>query len=131
MLRVATAVLLAASVTGAAAQQRAQFLAGTYATEEGCAELDRIATGTPPGATTTPRTLDPKGFHGWEGGCEFTQIIEHKPGQVWVALMFCSEGAATGPATYSFVKNEDGTFDVSTGLLYPPEVYQLCGKHGN
>lgn len=100
-------IALAIATPGAAvAKERAAFLAGQYATAEQCEKLRKIEAGGPKGVGTSPELLDATGFHGWEGGCEFTKIFEHDPGKSWTAIMLCSEGMSSTPALYHFAKDE-------------------------
>jgi hypothetical protein len=128
-LAVAFAVPMAA-----AAKERAAFLAGQYATAEQCEKLRKVEAGGPKNVGTAPELLDADGFHGWEGGCEFTKIFEHDPGQTWVALMVCSEDMTVTPATYVFVKDQGAdSFEVhQSGDQDGPEIYTRCdARKGN
>lgn len=117
-----------------AAKERAPFLLGQYATAEQCAKLRKIEAGTPKNVGTAPELLDADGFHSWEGGCGFTKIFEHEPGQSWLALTICSEGMTMSPASYVFAKVEgEDSFEVHHAASTDgPEVYTRCdGKKGN
>ena len=129
-VRVAVAAVMSAVaygvVTPAFAKVKAPFLGGTLATEEGCKKLKAIAAGTPRRLDTVPDVLDQDGFKGWEGACEFTQVLEHEPGRVWVGLMVCSEGMTIAPQTYVFIRGDDGSFDVAANGQDAPELYRRC-----
>lgn len=99
------AVVLAMS-TAAVAKDRATFLPGQYATTAQCEKLRKVEAGGPENVGTAPELLDSDGFHGWEGGCEFTKIYEHDPGQSWLAIMVCRDAVSSKPEMYFFSKNE-------------------------
>ena len=99
------AVVLAVS-TAAVAKDRAAFLTGQYATAAQCEKLRKVEEGGPENVGTAPELLDADGFHGWEGGCEFTKIYEHDPGQSWLAIMVCRDAVSSKPEMYFFSKNE-------------------------
>ena len=42
-----------------------------------------------------------------EGGCEFTKIYEHDPGQSWLGIMVCSDATSSKPEMYFFSKDGD------------------------
>lgn len=108
-------VALALAVPSAAlAKERAAFLLGQYATPDQCEKLRKVEAGGPKNVGTAPEVLDANGFHGWEGGCEFTKIFEHEPGKSWTALMLCMEGASSTPGLYHFAKDEtEDRFEVT------------------
>jgi hypothetical protein len=85
-------------------RQKATFIAGTWATEEGCGKLAKIAAGTPRSVETVPETLTQDGYATWEGGCTFTDIQETAPGRKWSIKTACAEGADewTGDETLEF-----------------------------
>lgn len=129
MRRVLIALALSLAVpTAAAAKERATFLAGQYATAEQCQKLRKLEAGGPKNVGTAPELLDAVGFHGWEGGCEFTKVFEHDPAKSWVALMICSEGMSTMPQMYVFTKHEtEDSFEVShSDADDAPEIYNRC-----
>lgn len=98
----------------AAAKESAAFLVGQYATAEQCEKLRKVEAGGPKNVGTAPEVLDAGGFHGWEGGCEFTKIFEHDPGKSWTAIMLCSEGMSSTPGLYHFAKDEtEDRFEVT------------------
>lgn len=118
----------------AVAKDRASFLAGQYATAEQCQKLRKVEAGGAHNVSTAPELLDANGFHGWEGGCEFTKVFEHEPGASWLAFMICSDGPAMSPATYVFAKQEgDDAFEVhSPNDQDGPQLYTRCdAKKGN
>lgn len=119
-----------ALAAAADAKERASFIEGTFATEKGCKKLEAIAKGKPRNVETAPEVLTADGFAGWEGSCEFTKIFEHEPGQVWVGIMYCVEGAATNAATYAFTKTGPDTFDVAGGGGDEAEEYRRCEAVG-
>lgn len=104
-MRIVLIALACALATVAQAKDRASFLAGQYATAEQCEKLRKIEAGGPKGVGTSPELLDADGFHGWEGGCEFTKIFDHDPGKSWTAIMLCTEGMSTEPGLYHFAKD--------------------------
>ncbi|MCB1519193.1 MAG: hypothetical protein KDJ37_01305 [Hyphomicrobiaceae bacterium] len=112
------------------AKDKASFIDGSYATEEGCAKLKALAAGTPRSVETVPEVLTAEGFKGWEGSCEFTKIYEHDPGKSWVAVLFCVEGATMTPLTYAFARNDDGTIEVGGGSEPEPELFRKCDAGG-
>lgn len=127
-MRLLIVVVSLLAATAAVAKERAPFLLGQYATEAQCAKLRKVEAGGPKNVGTAPELLDAEGFHSWEGGCGFTKIFEHEPGQSWMALMICSEGQSINPATYVFVK-EDGAdaFEVhAPDAENGPEIYTRC-----
>lgn len=124
----ALGLLVALPAAPLAAKERASFLAGTYATEDGCRKLARIHAGGPRNLETVPWTLEADGFHGWEGACEFTRIDEHEPGRSWIAIMMCVEGAQLAPELYLFMKDEaEDAFEVARQGDDSPELYRRCG----
>ncbi|HYD16207.1 MAG TPA: hypothetical protein VEA77_07395 [Hyphomicrobium sp.] len=113
-MRIILIALALVASTAVHAKERATFLKGQYATTEQCDKLRKVEAGGPRGVGTTPELLDADGFHGWEGGCEFTKVMEHEPGKVWVGVMICSEGNSFTPEMYVFTKDEkEDSFDVS------------------
>jgi hypothetical protein len=94
------------AATSAAAKDRAAFLVGQYATAAQCEKLRKVESGEPRNVGTAPELLDSDGFHGWEGGCEFTKIYEHDPGQSWLAIMVCSDAVSSTPEMVFFTRNE-------------------------
>jgi hypothetical protein len=133
MRTIGMALALAVS-TAAAAKDRAAFLEGQYATLEQCEKLRNVEAGGPRNVGTTPELLDADGFHGWEGGCEFTKIFEHDPAKSWVALMVCSDGNSLAPETYVFTKADgEDSFEVAhADDQEGPAVYARCeARKGN
>ncbi len=109
------------------AKEKASFIKGTYATQEGCKMLGKLAAGTPRALTTVPDTLDEDGFHSWEGSCEFTKVFEHQPGAIWTGLMYCVEGNTINVPTLVFLLNEeDQSFEVVPAGSDAPEVWHRC-----
>lgn len=109
------ALALASVPFAAEAKERATFLsAGQYATTEQCEKLRAVEAGGPNNVGTAPELLTADGFHGWEGGCEFTKVFDHDPGKSWTAIMLCSEGMSSRPALYHFVKDvKEDRFEVT------------------
>ncbi len=133
MRKVLIALALAASTTAVAAQERATFLAGQYATADQCEKLRKIEAGTPKNVSTAPELLDADGFHGWESDCRFTKVFEHEPGRSWAALMICSDGMTATPGLYAFMKDAaEDRFEVSHSDDKEPATYTRCdAKKGN
>ncbi len=127
-MRILIAMLvLCASSLSVFAKETATFIEGTYATAEGCSMLKKLANGTARTISTVPDTLDKNGFHGWEGGCEFTKVFEHMPGKVWTGLMYCVEGAKVSAPNIVFVRDEDdNSFEVLQAGEDSPEVFRRC-----
>jgi hypothetical protein len=105
-MRLVLIVLALMTSTAAVAKDRATFLKGQYATAAQCEKLRKVEAGGAQNVGTTPELLDADGFHGWEGGCEFTKIYEHDPGQSWLGIMVCSDAATSKPEMYFFSKDE-------------------------
>ena len=125
------ALLMALYALPVYAIEEADFLEGTRYTKttNGCEMYAQIGSSMELKEETVPDTLDPTGFHGWQSRCEFTKIWEHKPDEVWMALMYCTEDYATKPRFYSFTKkpgNPDPTFEVATQGQENPDVYFSC-----
>lgn len=109
------------------AKERATFLKGQFATEANCEKLRKIEAGGPRNVETAPELLDASGFHGWEGGCEFTTVFEHDAGTSWVGLMVCFEGPTAAPQTYLFTRSEsDDSFEVTYQGQDQAELYVRC-----
>lgn len=127
-MRILLITLALAASTAAVAKDRATFLTGQYATAAQCEKLRKVEAGEPKNVGTVPELLDPDGFHSWEGGCEFTKVMEHDAGKVWVGLMICSEGNSMTPEMYVFSKHEtEDSFEVShAGDDDGPESYTRC-----
>ncbi|HRN83773.1 MAG TPA: hypothetical protein PK857_03055 [Hyphomicrobium sp.] len=119
-------VPIGAWATAAVAKERAAFLDGQYATAAQCEKLRKIEAGGKETVSTAPELLDADGFRGWEGGCEFTKLFEHEPGQSWLAFMVCSEGMSVNAATYVFVKDGDAFEVHRSGEEQGPELYTRC-----
>jgi hypothetical protein len=84
-------VLLSAGAQSA--EVKATFITGTWATEEGCEKVAKLAAGSVRSVTTVPETLTQDGYETWEGGCTFSDIKETEPGRKWSAKTACVEGA--------------------------------------
>jgi hypothetical protein len=126
-MRIFLIALALVASTAVHAKQRATFLKGQYATTEQCEKLRKIEAGGPKGVGTTPELLDADGFHGWEGGCEFTKIFEHEPGKSWVALMICSDAVSETPEMYSITKDEtEDSFQIAGSDDDEPGTYTRC-----
>jgi hypothetical protein len=85
------AVLLSAGAE--AAEVKATFLTGTWATEEGCQKVAALEAGSVRSVTTVPETLTQDGYATWEGGCTFSEIRETEPGRKWSVKTACVDGA--------------------------------------
>lgn len=128
-MRIAVFVTALLVASGAAvAKEKAAFIEGTYATQEGCDKLDALAGGKPRSVESVPDVLTSDGFKGWEGACEFTKVYEHEAGRVYIGLMFCGEGATLAPQTYAFIKGEDGSFEVAASGQDQPDLYVRCDQ---
>jgi hypothetical protein len=127
-MRTFVLALALVAATAATAKERATFLAGQYATKDQCEKLRKVEAGGPNNVGTAPELLDADGFKGWEGGCEFTRIFEHEPGQSWLALMICTDGNSVTPETYVFTKNEgEDAFEVDRSDSGDgPATYARC-----
>lgn len=122
----AVALALAALPGGALAKDRAIFIEGTFASEEGCKKLAAIEAGTPRNVETVPEVLTADGFKGWEGACEFTKVFEHEPGRMWLGFMVCSQGAIITPQSVVISKGEGGSLEVAADDDKEPETYHRC-----
>ena len=79
-----------------AADVEAPFLgAAVYSTSQGCKKLQALAAGGPRNISTVPETLDRKGYHSWEGGCEIERIQQQVKGKRWLVALHCHEGPET------------------------------------
>lgn len=76
-----------------AAEVKATFITGTWATEEGCEKVAKLAAGSVRSVTTVPETLTQDGYETWEGGCTFSEIKEPEPGRKWSVKTACVDGA--------------------------------------
>lgn len=120
-------LMLLAAAMPAMAKEKASFIDGVYSSADGCLKLARIEAGGPRNVETVPWTLDADGFHGWEGSCEFTRVLEHEPGKEWVAIMVCVEGAQFVPDLYLFMRGEtDDELEVAHQGSDVPDVYRRC-----
>ncbi|MGD9667872.1 MAG: hypothetical protein AB7U75_02335 [Hyphomicrobiaceae bacterium] len=122
----AIALVLMFAPAGALGKEKASFIEGTYATEEGCKKLAAIEEGGPRNVETAPEVLTADGFKGWEGSCEFTKVLEHEPGRVWLGFMVCMEGATIAPQSVVIVRGEGDNLEVGNDGDDQPEVYQRC-----
>ena len=121
--------LMALAIAVAQARTVGGFIDGTYATKEGCAKLAKLAAGKPRNVETVPETLTKDGFQSWEGSCEFTQVLEHEPGKVYIGIMYCVDAGSFYPETDLFIRESDGTISVAVqGNDSEPTVLQRCGK---
>ncbi len=124
----ALAVGLAALAPAGMAAEKAAFIDGTYATPEGCRQLQALRDGASQSIETVPETLTAEGFQSWEGACRFTKTFEHEPGRVWLGLMFCAEANTMSAATFVFLKGDDGTFEIAGDGQSEPELYVRCSQ---
>lgn len=111
---------------GALAKEKASFIEGTYASEEGCRKFAAIEAGTPRTVETVPEVLTADGFRSWEGACEFTKVLEHEPGRMWLGFMVCSEGAIITPQSVVIIKGEGDSLEVGADGENEPEAYHRC-----
>jgi len=121
----AISILTLLATSSANAAETASFIEGTYASKKGCEMLKALQQGTPRNLQTVPETLDKSGFAGWEGSCEFVKIFKHGT-KLWTAIMYCVEGATAAPSLASFLRHEDGSYDVSFQNAEQPEVFMQC-----
>jgi len=120
-------LLSAVCSTCVLAKETANFIEGTYATIKGCSMLEKLGNGTKRTISTVPDTLDKYGFHGWEGGCEFTKVFEHMPGKVWTGLMYCVEGNSINAPNMVFVRDEENnSLEVIQAGDENPKVFHRC-----
>lgn len=118
--------LLVLLPAGVSAKEKASFIEGTFATDEGCKKLAAIDAGAPRTVESVPEVLVAEGFKSWEGACEFTKVFEHDPGRVWLGFMVCSEGAIITPQSVVIIKGEDDSLAVAADGEDEPEVYHRC-----
>jgi hypothetical protein len=119
------AVLLLAA-PAAQAKVTADFIEGTYAADDGCDKWRAVEAGGPKTIDTVPEVLTKDGFKSWEGGCEFTQVLEHAPGKIYLGIMYCSEGQTFVPDMTVFIRNDDGSLDVAGTGEEAPTNYRRC-----
>jgi len=118
--------LLAAPATAALAA-RASFLDGTYVMSvEACDKLKALARGATPSITTVPWSVDRKGITYWEGGCGFSRVTEVRKGSEWRIKADCEEGPNQSTEVYTWVKIEDGVYDVTVKGDTKPVRYTRC-----
>lgn len=105
----ATALTLA---TPAMAQQRAEFIDGTYVIAEGaCEKLKALAAGSTPMISTVPFYVTADGFSFWEGGCGFASVTKSK--DAWHVIAACEENGDEYTETYSFRRSSPDSFEVT------------------
>jgi hypothetical protein len=80
------------SAARAAETVKAPFIAGVWATPDGCKLRAAIEAGGPKNVETTPEILTADGYQGWEGGCSFKSVKENGAGK-WTVETACTEGA--------------------------------------
>ncbi len=85
-------MLAALASSPSAAEVKAPFVDGVWATEEGCRKLADLAAGTPRSVDTVPETLTADGYQTWEGGCTFASIEETEKGRAWTVKTSCADG---------------------------------------
>ncbi len=98
----------ASTRSASGAEVKAAFITGTWATEEGCQKLAKIASGTPKSVETMPETLTQDGYATWEGGCTFSEIKETVPGRTWSVKTACVDGAEEWSDDETIVLDETG-----------------------
>lgn len=114
-----------ALATAVRAGDKGSFIGpGTYATEEGCAKLAKIAAGTERNVATVPEALTVDGFLGWEGACSFRSVTEKVKGRIWSVNMDCAEGITDETESDTFEKLPDGSFKVT--VMDNSTIYQRC-----
>jgi hypothetical protein len=86
------------------------FLAGVWATADGCKRQAAIDAGGPKSVETTPEILTSEGYKGWEGGCTFSSIKEDGAGK-WTVATQCTDAAEEWKDT------EKWELDSAAGLL--------------
>lgn len=96
------ALAFAGTADSANAAEKAAFVEGVWATEEGCAKLAALGTGTARSVETVPETLTADGYQTWEGGCTFTSIEETEKGRAWTVKTSCFESADEWTDTETF-----------------------------
>lgn len=120
----ALALLIAAP---ASAEVEAKFIDGTYVmSEEACQKLKELDAGATPSISTVPWSVNSKGFDFWEGGCEFSKVSEKKGGKSWVVVAKCIDGPEETKETYTFARNDDGTFSVTLEGEKEARIYSRC-----
>lgn len=131
-LRILPVVLMATALvhsTAVSAKERAGFIDHIYAPGDGCKKLEALDNGAPRMIDTVPDYLTEDGIQSWEGGCEFTKVFEHEPGESWVAIMVCSGGPTVMPQTYLFYKDEaNSSFEVAHQGQEEPETFHRCDQ---
>lgn len=126
-MRAALAFLALVNAAPALADVEAKFLDGTYVmADEACEKLKALEAGGTPSLNTVPWSVNRKGFEFWEGGCEFSKITEKKGGKTWVVTAQCSDGPEETTETYTFVKNDNGTFAVTLEGEKEARTYTRC-----
>lgn len=111
---VALSVVVIAAASPSRADVEAKFLgAATYSTVKGCQKLKALAAGATRNLNTVPETLDAKGYHGWEGGCEIERIAEQVKGKRWLVALHCHEGAESNRQHETWEKAPDGALLVT------------------
>jgi len=81
---------LAMFAAPAVAQQKADFIDGTYVLNpEGCGMLKALADGATESIDTTPWTVTADGISFWEGGCGWSKV--EKKGDSWALTADCEE----------------------------------------
>ena len=125
-MRLFAALTATAALTCAAhAGGKGSFIGpGTYATQEGCEKLAKIAAGGNKNAGTVPEALTVDGFLGWEGACSFRSVTEKVKGRIWSANMDCAEGITDETESDTFEKLPDGSFKVT--VMDNSTIYQRC-----
>jgi hypothetical protein len=86
------AALALISAAHAAENVKAPFIAGVWATADGCKMQSAIDAGGPKSVETTPEILTADGYKGWEGGCSFSSLKDEGAGK-WTVETSCTDAA--------------------------------------
>lgn len=108
MIAAVSLVATAAATQAADAVKAPDFVKGIWATEDGCKKQAAIDAGGPKSVETTPETLTPDGYKGWEGGCTFTSVTENGPGK-WTVKTDCHEAVEEWQDTEQWELDSTGT----------------------
>jgi len=116
-------VVLALLGQPALAAQAADFISGTYSTEDGCQAMAKKE------AQGEYLYLKASGVTGDQFQCDFLSVASRasKPG--WVATALCQEPTISYPELVSIVPLEDGRLQVAASQIADIDVsgdYQKC-----
>lgn len=117
----------------ALAQQKADFIDGTYVFATGaCDKLRVLAAGGTQAVTTVPWYVTADGISFWEGGCGFSRIRENKKKNEWHVTATCEENGNEYTETYSYRRTSPDSFLVTlttpgaAAELAKPLAYARC-----